>query len=153
STTSRSARCAHHSPRTSGPTPRTRAPRPCCSATSCGVRGSPTRWRRSSSSSPASTPPGSRARPTRSTAGTRSRSERDAEEVALALHRSLSSEDGGADLADQRTVGSSSLTLLPSGPMRFVLVHGGFHGAWCWERTVAELHALGHDAVAIDLPG
>ena len=37
--------------------------------------------------------------------------------------------------------------------MRFVLVHGGFHAAWCWERTIAELQALGHDAVAVDLPG
>src|SRR3954447_15827182 len=26
--------------------------------------------------------------------------------------------------------------------MRFVLVHGGFHGAWCWERTVDEMTAL-----------
>lgn len=37
--------------------------------------------------------------------------------------------------------------------MRFVLVHGGFHAAWSWERTVAELQSLGHDAVAVDLPG
>ncbi len=37
--------------------------------------------------------------------------------------------------------------------MRFILVHGGFHGAWCWERVVPELEALGHEAVAIDLPG
>lgn len=37
--------------------------------------------------------------------------------------------------------------------MRFVLVHGGFHAAWRWERTVAELQSLGHDAVAVDLPG
>lgn len=37
--------------------------------------------------------------------------------------------------------------------MRFVLVHGGFHGAWCWERVIPELQALGHQAVAIDLPG
>jgi pimeloyl-ACP methyl ester carboxylesterase len=37
--------------------------------------------------------------------------------------------------------------------MRFVLVHGGFHDAWCWERTVPELARLGHDAVAVDLPG
>lgn len=37
--------------------------------------------------------------------------------------------------------------------MRFVLVHGGFHAAWCWERTVAELQAMGHEAVAVDLPG
>jgi pimeloyl-ACP methyl ester carboxylesterase len=37
--------------------------------------------------------------------------------------------------------------------MRFVLVHGGFHGAWCWERTIPELQRLGHDAIAIDVPG
>jgi pimeloyl-ACP methyl ester carboxylesterase len=37
--------------------------------------------------------------------------------------------------------------------MRFVLIHGGFHGAWCWARVIAELEALGHEAVAIDLPG
>ena len=37
--------------------------------------------------------------------------------------------------------------------MRFVLVHGGFHAAWCWDRTIAELESLGHRAVAVDLPG
>lgn len=37
--------------------------------------------------------------------------------------------------------------------MRFVLVHGGFHGAWCWNRLIPELEALGHEAVAVDLPG
>src|SRR6201997_1834029 len=37
--------------------------------------------------------------------------------------------------------------------MRFVLIHGGFHGAWCWERTIPELARLGHAAIAIDLPG
>jgi pimeloyl-ACP methyl ester carboxylesterase len=42
---------------------------------------------------------------------------------------------------------------LSSARMRFILVHGGFHGAWCWSRVVAELRALGHEAVAIDLPG
>ncbi len=36
--------------------------------------------------------------------------------------------------------------------MRFVLVHGGFHGAWCWERVILELERLGHEAIAIDLP-
>jgi pimeloyl-ACP methyl ester carboxylesterase len=36
---------------------------------------------------------------------------------------------------------------------RFVLVHGAFHGAWCWEPLIRELHAAGHTAVAIDLPG
>ncbi len=37
--------------------------------------------------------------------------------------------------------------------MRFVLIHGGFHGAWCWSRTIPELERLGHDAIAIDMPG
>jgi alpha-beta hydrolase superfamily lysophospholipase len=36
---------------------------------------------------------------------------------------------------------------------RFVLVHGAFHGAWTWRRTVAELEKRGHQAEAIDLPG
>jgi pimeloyl-ACP methyl ester carboxylesterase len=37
--------------------------------------------------------------------------------------------------------------------MRFVFVHGGFHAAWCWEHTMAELERIGHSAIAIDLPG
>jgi len=37
--------------------------------------------------------------------------------------------------------------------MRFVLVHGGFHGAWCWEKLIPEIERLGHTAVAVDLPG
>ena len=34
----------------------------------------------------------------------------------------------------------------------FALVHGAWHGAWCWERTIAELGARGHRAIAMDLP-
>jgi pimeloyl-ACP methyl ester carboxylesterase len=37
--------------------------------------------------------------------------------------------------------------------MRFILVHGGYHGAWCWSKVTPELEALGHEVVAIDLPG
>jgi pimeloyl-ACP methyl ester carboxylesterase len=37
--------------------------------------------------------------------------------------------------------------------MRFVLVHGGYHGAWCWDRLAPELEKLGHSSLAIDLPG
>lgn len=37
--------------------------------------------------------------------------------------------------------------------MRFLFVHGGFHAAWCWERTIEALTALGHEGVAVDLPG
>lgn len=35
----------------------------------------------------------------------------------------------------------------------FVLVHGSWHGAWCWHRVVPELEALGHRVLAPDLPG
>ncbi|MGH2871024.1 MAG: alpha/beta fold hydrolase, partial [Solirubrobacteraceae bacterium] len=36
---------------------------------------------------------------------------------------------------------------------RFVLVHGAFGGAWCWEPVVERLRAAGHEAEAFDLPG
>ena len=35
----------------------------------------------------------------------------------------------------------------------FLLVHGAWHGAWCWKHLVAALEARGHQAFAIDLPG
>jgi pimeloyl-ACP methyl ester carboxylesterase len=39
------------------------------------------------------------------------------------------------------------------GVTSFVLIHGGCHGAWCWEPVIERLAARGHDATAIDLPG
>jgi pimeloyl-ACP methyl ester carboxylesterase len=37
---------------------------------------------------------------------------------------------------------------------RFLLVHGAFHGAWCWEPLVEELSGgRGHAVTTIDLPG
>ncbi|HEY4606616.1 MAG TPA: alpha/beta fold hydrolase [Acidimicrobiia bacterium] len=36
--------------------------------------------------------------------------------------------------------------------MHFVLVHGAYHGAWCWERLIPELEAKGHRVTAVDLP-
>jgi pimeloyl-ACP methyl ester carboxylesterase len=36
---------------------------------------------------------------------------------------------------------------------RVLLVHGAFHGAWCWERVLPMLAAAGVEAEAIDLPG
>jgi pimeloyl-ACP methyl ester carboxylesterase len=36
---------------------------------------------------------------------------------------------------------------------RFVLVHGAFGGAWCWDPAVGPLEAAGHTVTAIDLPG
>jgi pimeloyl-ACP methyl ester carboxylesterase len=34
----------------------------------------------------------------------------------------------------------------------FGLVHGAWHGAWCWELLVPELESRGHSAIAVDLP-
>jgi pimeloyl-ACP methyl ester carboxylesterase len=35
---------------------------------------------------------------------------------------------------------------------KFVLVHGAWHDAWCWERVIPELQRRGHEAVAVSLP-
>lgn len=34
----------------------------------------------------------------------------------------------------------------------YAMVHGAWHGAWCWERLTPELEALGHRVIAMDLP-
>jgi pimeloyl-ACP methyl ester carboxylesterase len=34
-----------------------------------------------------------------------------------------------------------------------VLIHGGWHGAWCWARVVPLLEKRGHRVLAPDLPG
>ena len=36
---------------------------------------------------------------------------------------------------------------------QFLLVHGSWQGAWCWQHVVPRLEAHGHSAVALDLPG
>jgi len=35
----------------------------------------------------------------------------------------------------------------------FVLVHGAWHGGWCWQSLIPALERLGHRATAPDLPG
>jgi pimeloyl-ACP methyl ester carboxylesterase len=34
----------------------------------------------------------------------------------------------------------------------FVLVHGAWHGAWCWFKVIPLLEKAGHTTVAVDLP-
>jgi pimeloyl-ACP methyl ester carboxylesterase len=34
----------------------------------------------------------------------------------------------------------------------YALVHGAWHGAWCWERLTPLLQRAGHDVVTMDLP-
>ena len=36
---------------------------------------------------------------------------------------------------------------------RVLLIHGGAHGAWCWERTLEPLRAAGHAPDAVEMPG
>ena len=35
----------------------------------------------------------------------------------------------------------------------FILVHGAWHGSWCWKKVVPLLEAQGHKVEALDLPG
>ena len=35
----------------------------------------------------------------------------------------------------------------------FVLIHGAFHGAWCWDKVTPLLEQGGHEVVTLDLPG
>jgi pimeloyl-ACP methyl ester carboxylesterase len=35
----------------------------------------------------------------------------------------------------------------------FVLVHGAWHGGWCWQKLVRSLRDAGHETLAPDLPG
>jgi pimeloyl-ACP methyl ester carboxylesterase len=37
-------------------------------------------------------------------------------------------------------------------PPRLLLVHGAFHGSWCWDRLTPELERLGISAETVDLP-
>ena len=39
------------------------------------------------------------------------------------------------------------------GKTAFVLVHGSWHGGWCWGLVEPHLNAAGHKTIAIDLPG
>jgi len=34
-----------------------------------------------------------------------------------------------------------------------ILIHGSWHGAWCWEKVTPLLEARGHTVLALDLPG
>src|SRR5580692_9224256 len=35
---------------------------------------------------------------------------------------------------------------------RIVLVHGAWHGAWCWDNVLGELRVRKIDAIAVELP-
>ena len=35
----------------------------------------------------------------------------------------------------------------------YILVHGAYHGKWCWDKVVPILEKEGNQVYAIDLPG
>ena len=37
--------------------------------------------------------------------------------------------------------------------MRFLLIHGSWHGAWCWHKITSRLLTQNHQVIAVDLPG
>ncbi len=37
--------------------------------------------------------------------------------------------------------------------MRFLMIHGSWHGAWCWHKVLSRLQTENHEAIAVDLPG
>ncbi|MEU8836313.1 alpha/beta hydrolase [Streptomyces sp. NBC_01550] len=44
------------------------------------------------------------------------------------------------------------MTTAVHGKPVILLVHGAWHGAWCWEKLVPELTALGWHVITVDLP-
>ena len=36
---------------------------------------------------------------------------------------------------------------------QFILIHGAWHGGWCWEGVIKELEKAGHKAIAPTMPG
>src|SRR5688572_3228602 len=73
------------------------------------------------------------------------------------------SRGGSMDSQRRRMLGAlggvavGAVTGCASSPARerlhFVLVHGAWHGAWCWERIVPLLREQGHEVTAVDLQG
>jgi pimeloyl-ACP methyl ester carboxylesterase len=54
-------------------------------------------------------------------------------------------ETTAAEMPDRRDGGGGRVSVL--------LVHGAWHGAWCWERVISALAERDIRAVAVDLPG
>jgi pimeloyl-ACP methyl ester carboxylesterase len=48
---------------------------------------------------------------------------------------------------------SMFLTAANAQSKTYILVHGGWHGAWAWKKVVPLLEAKGNKVLAIDLPG
>jgi pimeloyl-ACP methyl ester carboxylesterase len=50
-------------------------------------------------------------------------------------------------------IAAAAPTLAQSAPRNFVLVHGAWHGGWCWRRVADRLERAGHKVYAPSLTG
>jgi pimeloyl-ACP methyl ester carboxylesterase len=58
----------------------------------------------------------------------------------------------GADLGKRATAEADGSPRRAARSGHFVLVHGAWHGAWCWYKITPALEAAGHRVTALDLP-
>jgi pimeloyl-ACP methyl ester carboxylesterase len=58
-----------------------------------------------------------------------------------------------ASAATLAACGESQAQAAPALKTPYLLVHGAWHGAWCWGKISPLLAAAGHPVLAIDLPG
>jgi pimeloyl-ACP methyl ester carboxylesterase len=58
-----------------------------------------------------------------------------------------------ASAAALAACGESQAEAAPALKTPYLLVHGAWHGAWCWGKISPLLAAAGHPVLAIDLPG
>lgn len=59
----------------------------------------------------------------------------------------------GATAGALAALGNTGFAEVPEKPRTFVLVHGAWHGGWCWRRVVDLLTARGHKVFAPSLTG
>ncbi|HEY4921424.1 MAG TPA: alpha/beta hydrolase family protein [Xanthobacteraceae bacterium] len=59
----------------------------------------------------------------------------------------------GATAAAAATLAATPAAAQPSARKTFVLVHGAYHGGWCWRRVADILEAHGHKVYAPSLTG
>src|SRR5262249_14757611 len=60
---------------------------------------------------------------------------------------------GGAPTAGERRNSARSPLLMEASMATFVLVHGAWHGGWCWRKVSPFLEAAGHEVYAPTLTG
>jgi pimeloyl-ACP methyl ester carboxylesterase len=65
----------------------------------------------------------------------------------------VSRRDAVAALAAGPLLSLTNLVTLPAAPATFVLVHGAWHGGWCWKKVTPLLRAAGHEVFAPTLTG